>query len=278
MKNSKKRQRCLWGLFPKFLFVALFALVSLTAMAQNKSISGIVVDQLGEPIIGASIIVEGTTNGTITDFDGNFTIQDVPENAQLKVSYIGYITQSLAVKGTSSFRITLDEDMQLLNEVVVVGYGVQKKSDLTGAVVSVGAKEIEARPVTNALQAMQGRMAGVDITSSERPGELGQVRIRGVRSVNATNEPLYVVDGMPIMGTNAMASINPRDIESIDVLKDASATAIYGSRGANGVIIVTTKKGKNGNFRVNYSGTVTIENLQDKSKMMSASEYITWRR
>lgn len=278
MKNSKKRQRCLWGLFPKFLFVALFALVSLTAMAQNKSISGIVVDQLGEPIIGASIIVEGTTNGTITDFDGNFTIQDVPENAQLKVSYIGYITQSLAVKGTSSFRITLDEDMQLLNEVVVVGYGVQKKSDLTGAVVSVGAKEIEARPVTNALQAMQGRMAGVDITSSERPGELGQVRIRGVRSVNATNEPLYVVDGMPIMGTNAMVSINPRDIESIDVLKDASATAIYGSRGANGVIIVTTKKGKNGNFRVNYSGTVTIENLQDKSKMMSASEYITWRR
>lgn len=136
------------------------------------------------------------------------------------------------------------EDTEVLDEVVVVGYGVQKKSDVTGAMASVGSKEIEARPVTNAMQALQGKAAGVDITSNERPGELGKVQIRGTRSITAGNDPLYVVDGVPLMSSSAIETINPRDIESIDILKDASATAIYGSRGANGVILVTTKKVK----------------------------------
>lgn len=268
MKNSHGR----------LLLVVLFALATTMAMAQVKTITGMVSDSSGEPVIGANVTVDGTSNGTITDIDGNFRLQNVDNNSKLKISYIGYITQILSVLDKNFFKITLIEDAQTLDEVVVVGYGVQKKSDVTGAIASVGAKEIEARPVTNALQAMQGKIAGVDITSNERPGELGSVRIRGVRSIGASNDPLYVVDGIPLMSSSAIETLNPRDIETIDVLKDASATAIYGSRGANGVIIVTTKKGKEGRFNINYSGTLTIENLYDHQKMMNASEYITWRR
>jgi TonB-linked SusC/RagA family outer membrane protein len=279
--NQKKGKRSvrLLRVFPKILVSMLFVLTAVGAMAQGQSVSGVIVDKrTNEVVIGANVMVEGTTNGTITDIGGNFSLSGVASDASLKVSYLGYHSQTIPVAGKTTFRIALEEDTRTLEEVVVWGYGVQKKSDATGAMTSVGAKEIESRPVTNALQAMQGKAAGVDITSNERPGELGSVRVRGVRSVTASNDPLYVVDGIPLMSSSAIETLNPRDIESIDVLKDASATAIYGSRGANGVIIVTTKKGKDGRLTINYSGTLTVENIYDKSKMMNAGEYVTWRR
>lgn len=287
MKNRKDQSilgRCA-SIGQRLFFFALLTVISIGMYAQGKTVSGTVVDKTGETVIGASVVVKGTTNGTITDFDGKFTLSNVPNDGTIEISFVGYKTQTISVAGKTNLQVVLEEDTEVLDEVVVVGYGVQKKSDVTGAMASVGSKEIESRPVTNAMQALQGRAAGVDITSNERPGELGKVQIRGMRSMikNSSgeytgNEPLYVVDGVPLMSSSAIETINPRDIESIDILKDASATAIYGSRGANGVILVTTKKGKEGRFTLNYSGTVNIESVDSKSRMMNASEYITWRR
>lgn len=234
-------------------------------------------DVNGEPIIGATVMVKGTNNGTVTDFDGKFTIANAPKNATLQVSYVGYKTRSVALGGRQTIRITLEEDAAALDEVVVVGYGVQRKSDVTGALARVGEKELKAMPVKNALEGMQGKIAGVDITSSQRPGEIGDIQIRGVRSIDANQSPLYVVDGM-IIQNGGIENINPSDIESIDILKDASATAIYGSRGANGVVLVTTKRGKEGKLQVNYSGTVTFETLHDVAEMMSAAEWLQYAR
>jgi TonB-linked SusC/RagA family outer membrane protein len=257
----------------------LFAFAAtLCAFAQNKTITGLVVDGNGESIIGASVLVKGTTNGIITDIDGKFTLNDVPEAGVIQISYIGYKTQEISAKNKANLKVVLVEDNEMLDEVVVVGYGVQKKSDVTGAMIRVGSEELNSRPVANAFEAMQGKAAGVDIVSNERPGEVGTINVRGVRSLSASNTPLYVVDGIPLMSNSGIETLNPQDIESIDVLKDASATAIYGSRGANGVILVTTKSGKEGKMSLNYSGTVTIENLQDYSEMMNSAEYIDWRR
>ena len=252
-------------------------MLSLLMMAQTK-VTGTVIDATGEPIIGASVIVKGTSIGGVSDFDGNFSINGVPRDASLEVSYIGYKTQTVSVGGKSVIKITLQEDRQLLDEVVVVGYGVQKKSDVTGSMASVSADELNSRPVSNALEALQGKAAGVDITTNERPGSLGSIRIRGERSISASNEPLYVVDGVPLMSASAIETLNPRDIETIDILKDASATAIYGSRGANGVILVTTKQGKSGKLSVDYTGTLTISNIVDRSPSMSAADFIDFRR
>jgi TonB-dependent SusC/RagA subfamily outer membrane receptor len=173
--------------------------------------------------------------------------------------------------------VKLQEDSEVLDEVVVVGYGVQKKSDVTGALTQVSSKELTTRPVINAFEALQGKAAGVDITTSERPGTLGSIKIRGTRSLDASKDPLYVVDGVPLQNGD-MSNLNPRDIESINVLKDASSTAIYGSRGANGVILITTKRGRTGALSLNYAGSVTFETLKDKTEMMNADEFITWRR
>ncbi|MBQ8674472.1 MAG: TonB-dependent receptor, partial [Bacteroides sp.] len=223
------------------------------------------------------VVVKGTSNGVITDIDGNFRLQNVPADGTIQVSYVGFKTQDISVAGKSTVKVQLKEDTELLDEVVVVGYGVQKKSDVTGALTRVDSEQLNSRPVTNAFEALQGKAAGVDITSNQRPGELGSVRIRGNRSLTASNSPLYVVDGVPL-ASGGIEALNPRDIESIDILKDASSTAIYGSRGANGVILITTKRGKVGALTLNYNGTVTLENLVDKSPAMSASDYITWRR
>jgi TonB-dependent starch-binding outer membrane protein SusC len=255
----------------------LFFLFTGSVLANAQSIKGAVKDEKGEVLIGVSVLVKGTTTGTVSDIDGNFTINAGPKET-LKVSYLGYTSQEISVNGRKNIVITLVENSKLLDEVVVVGYGTQKKSDVTGAMIRVGEKDIESRPVSNAFEAMQGKAAGVDITSNERPGEIGNINIRGVRSLTASNTPLYVVDGIPVMSTSGIETLNPSDIEAIDVLKDASATAIYGSRGANGVILVTTKKGKEGKLSLNYSGTVTSETLEDRTKMMDASEYLTWRR
>ena len=277
----------------RLCFFVLFAVCSTVAMAQGK-VSGNVTDESGTPVIGASVMVKGTSTGTVTDFDGNFEIPGVQQNATLVISYIGYLTQEVALNGRKNIKVTILEDKKVLDEVVVVGYGVQKKSDVTGAMTSVTAEDLTTRPISNALEGMQGKAAGVDIRTSDRPGEMGDVYIRGVRSLSASSAPLYVVDGVPLNGTvgrtteesldgvaprsGQLESLNPQDIESIEVLKDASATAIYGSRGANGVVLITTKKGKEGKFTVSYSGSMTIDKLKDRTEWTSASDYITWRR
>ncbi len=260
----------------RLFFLVIMAITTTMVMAQGK-ISGTIVDATGEPVIGASVIVKGTTNGTVTDFDGKYSLLNVPQDGTLVFSFVGFRTQNVSVGGRSSINVTLEEDKQMLDEIVVVGYGVQRKSDVTGALTRVGEKELSAKPVSNAFEALQGKAAGVDITSSERPGSVGNIMIRGTRSLNASSAPLYVVDGVPLQ-SGGIESLNPRDIESIDILKDASSTAIYGSRGANGVVLVTTKRGQEGKMQLTYSGSFTFEKIVDKSPAMSASDYITWRR
>ena len=279
MKKSKVTDKMLSsaGALRRLVFLCLMVLCGSVAFAQ-KTVTGTVVDATGESIIGASVKVVGSGNGTITDIDGKFTIQNVPANGKLEISYVGYSSQTVSVSGKNQINVTLQEDRQLLDEVVVVGYGVQKKSDVTGAMASVSGEELNARPVNNAFEALQGKAAGVDITTNERPGELGSIRIRGERSLGASNSPLYVVDGVPLMSASAIETLNPRDIESIDILKDASATAIYGSRGANGVVLVTTKQGKGGRMTIDYTGTLTVSNIVDRSPSMSAADMIQFRR
>lgn len=260
----------------RFLTIICCLMISIYASAQSQNISGKVIDQNGEAIIGASVVISGTSNGTITDMEGKFTLHNVPKKGNLEIRFVGYVSQTMPL-GKTTFNITLEENKQALEEVVVVGYGVQKKSDVTGAMARIGEKELQAMPVQNAMQAMQGKTAGVDITSNQRPGEVGTIRVRGVRSLNASQNPLYVVDGMVIQAEGINA-INPNDIESIDVLKDASATAIYGSRGANGVILITTKQGKRGKMSLNYSTSVTFENMKDVTKYMNTSEWLDYAR
>ena len=190
--------------------------------------------------------VEKAGSQTLTDVSGKFSIDVGTQNAVLVVSYTGYLEKKVAINGSdNNIKIPLSIDPKGLEDVVVIGYATVKKNDVTGAVAGINQKDIKSRPVANAMQAMQGKVAGVDIGSNERPGTLGNINIRGVRSLTASNSPLFVLDGIPLM-TGSIDNINPDDIESIDVLKDASATAIYGSRGANGVIIITTKQGKTG--------------------------------
>ena len=278
MRNFNERtQSCGGGIsLRRLMFLLLLCVCSAGAFAQSR-VTGKVIDANGEPVIGASVMVKGTTNGAVTDLDGNYTISNVPSGASLNISYVGYRTQTIPVGGKQSINVTLEEDKQLLDEVVVVGYGVQRKSDVTGALTRVGEKELNAKPVANAFEALQGKAAGVDITSSERPGTVGSIMIRGTRSLNASSAPLYVVDGVPLQA-GGIETLNPRDIEAIDILKDASSTAIYGSRGANGVVLITTKRGQEGKTQLNYSGTMTFEKIVDKSPAMNASDYITWRR
>lgn len=245
----------------------------------DEVIKGKVTDDKGETMVGVIIKVKNTNRSTATDANGAFsiTIPAGTTNPTLIISYVGYLAQELPVNGRTAINVQLKSSLNDLDEVVIVGYNTVRKSDLTGSVVSVGAKEIRSRPVTNALQAIQGKAAGVDITSNERPGQLGSILIRGVRSLTASNSPLYVVDGIPLQA-GGIEAINPNDIETIDILKDASATAIYGSRGANGVVLVTTKKGKAGRLTMDYVGTATIETLNDRAEMMNSGQYIEFRR
>jgi len=262
-----------------------------TPSQQSRKITGIVKDDFGDPIIGANVIEKGTTNGTITDLDGNFSL-DVASSAILQISYIGYLSKEIAIGNNTTMTIQLVEDSQNLEEVVVIGYGTVKKKDVTGSVSSVGEGDFNVGVITSPTEMMQGRVSGVSITTNGgEPGAGVSVRVRGSNSIRSGQEPLYVVDGIPLETTSAQpggASItgvgtggtknplnflNPDDIESIDVLKDASATAIYGSRGANGVIIVTTKKGKEGSAKVSYSGYMAVSSLPKELPMLSASEF-----
>ena len=259
------------------LLLGLF--LSVGVYAQNITVKGHVKDALGG-VIGANVIEKGNpSNGTITDVDGNFTLS-VPKGAILQVSFIGYKTQE--IEATSSVIVTLKDDSELLNEVVVIGYGVAKKNDLTGSVTAIKPDEKNKGLVVSAQDMIQGKIAGVNVnTTSGAPGEGAQIRIRGGASLNASNNPLIVIDGMPMDNNstkgvnNPLSLVNPNDIETFTVLKDASATAIYGSRGSNGVIIITTKKGrKNQAPKVSYNGTLSVSTIADKLDVMNAPEYV----
>ena len=242
-----------------------------------KTISGTIVDDKGEPVIGASIIIEGTSQGTITNIDGEYTLANVPENSMITISFVGYKSLTFAANDKTLANITLKEDSELIDEVVVVGYGVQKKRDVTGAMASVDAAKIASVPVTSASEALQGRASGVLVSQDNwAPGTSPTVLIRGKRSINASNEPLYVVDGVPITG--GLREISPSDIASMEVLKDASATAIYGSRGANGVVLITTKQGKDGKTQVDYSGYFGVQTIQNKLELMNGAQYAEYVR
>jgi len=219
-----------------------------------KSLQGIVTDANGEPVIGANIKVEGTSIGTITDLDGRFTL-DVPTNAVLQVSYIGYVSQNVKVGSKQDISIRLEEDAQALDEVVVIGYGSMKKSDLTGAVASANLKDFEKAPNSNILQSLQGTVPGLNIGQVTSAGGTPDIQIRGTNTLSGNKSVLIVLDG--IIYTSSLSSINPNDIESIDVLKDASATAVYGAQAANGVLLITTKKGKQGRTKVEFSSAST---------------------
>ena len=229
---------------------------------KKKKVTGTITDETGLSVIGANVVEKGTTNGVITDLNGNFAIE-VADNAILKISYVGYSTSEMRVGNRTHLVVQIKEDTELLDEVVVIGYGVVKKSDLTGSVSSVKSEEVNAYPSANLLQAISGKTSGMEIKQNTgAPGGSISVRIRGANSVQGSNEPLYVVDGFPISGSPT--NLNNSDIESIEILKDASATAIYGSRGANGVVMITTKQGKTGKTRVELDASYTTQSLVKK--------------
>lgn len=235
--------------------MSIMFLYSPAIIAQTMSITGKVIDKNNqEPIIGASILIEGTSNGTITDTEGRFELSNIPDTANLVISYIGYTTQAHPVKGKTNFNIALVEESEALDEVVIVGYGVQKKVNLTGSVYSVKGDALERRPVSDATQSLQGMVPGLIVTNSSagRPGATGTLTLRGQGNLNNNANPYILVDGIEMN----LSDVNPNDIESISVLKDAAACAIYGARAAYGVILVTTKKGEDGKMRINYQGTV----------------------
>jgi TonB-linked SusC/RagA family outer membrane protein len=237
----------------------------------QKAVRGTITDSKGEPIIGANVIVRGTSNGCITDFDGKFSL-NASRGATLLVSYIGYKPTEVTVGDKSVYNITLQEDNQALDEVVVVGYGTQKKQDLTGSVVSVGEGKFTEGVTTNAFQMITGKAAGVNVSqSSSAPGSASKIQIRGAGSINSSNSALVVVDGMP--GVDA-SSINPADIKSIEVLKDASAAAIYGTRAANGVVLITTKGGKSGDIKVNLNAEWGLQSTAKRLDLLNAQEYM----
>jgi TonB-linked SusC/RagA family outer membrane protein len=250
---------------------------SLSLFAQSTQISGRVVGSDKESMPGANILIKGTSTGTVTDADGKFRIEAPSSDAIIVISAIGFTSQEIRVGDRSVIDITLETDITELAEVVVVGYGAVKKTDITGALVSVSAATITERPSANVLQALQGKVSGMNVSSNVKPGEVPSVTIRGNRSIQAGNGPLYVVDGIPLT-SGSIADFNSNDIASVEVLKDASATAIYGSRGANGVILITTKKGTNGKFTINYNATVSLDSYKQLTDWMTAGEYVDqWR-
>ncbi|RIW15874.1 TonB-dependent receptor [Algoriphagus lacus] len=263
--------------FYTYLSVVLMVLLSAgLAKAQDVQVTGTVSDETGSPLPGVTILLKGSTKGTTTDLDGKYSISG-PANGVLVFSFIGYTTIEETIGNRSIIDAALSPDLSELDEVVVVGYGTVKKSQLTGAISSVGTKEIQELPITDARQALQGRAAGVDVTQAgSKPGAAPQVRIRGRRSFNASNEPLYVVDGIPTVG--GLEDINPQDITSMEVLKDASATAIYGSRGANGVVLITTKRGNVGKTIVSLDSYYGVNQELGQIEVFDGPQFAEYKR
>lgn len=243
------------------------------AEKQKRTITGTITDESGMPIPSASIVVKGTKIGVATDFDGNFSLE-IPEGAtHLVISSVGFISQEIAIDGKNTLKIILKEDTQQLEEVIVVGYGVQKRGDVTTAISSVSSKDLENKPVSSVAEAMVGKMPGVQISQgSGAPGGNLEVKVRGVGTITAGTNPLYVVDGVPL-GKEDLNTINSNDIESIQVLKDASSAAIYGSRGSNGVVLITTKKGNEGKASITYNTYMALQNVSKKIEMLNAYQY-----
>lgn len=244
-------------------------LLPMCMFAQQITVQGIVKDQTGETVIGASVMEKGTTNGTITGIDGDFSLNMSP-NGTLVVSFVGYKTQEVQVKGQKQLQVVLSEDAEMLDEVVVIGYGTMKKSDLTGAVSSIGNKDIKDSPVSNLGQAIQGKISGVQIVDAGKPGDNVSIKIRGLGSINNC-DPLVVIDGVPT--DLGLSSLNMADVERLDVLKDASATAIYGSRGANGVVMITTKRGTEGKGKLAVSANYSFQNATNVPSLLNAAQY-----
>ncbi len=264
MWNFKSLQKPLVLLF-------LFCMLPFGMATAQNVIKGTVNDESGEPVIGATVKVQGTNEGAITDFDGNFTVK-AASNATLNISYVGYVTQAVKVAGKSNIAVVLKEDNTTLNDVVVIGYGTAKRSDISGSVASVDAAAMMKKVPINLADGLKGAAPGVIVTQQDgAPDALAQVRIRGVGTVNGDGNPLYVVDGVQV-GTNANF-LNPQDIQSIEILKDASATAIYGSRGANGVVMITTKHGSKGSIHVDVNANWSIQTLARKFETLGVDEY-----
>ncbi|QZT37805.1 TonB-dependent receptor [Halosquirtibacter xylanolyticus] len=256
----------------KIILIVLIALQWLSISAQESQIKGSIIDIKKEPVPNATIINLMTKKGTVADFDGNFTIKASP-NDIIQVSFVGFATQKINIKDNNNLIVTLKMDSKIIDDVVVVGYGIQRKSDLTGAISSVDAKTMEEIPLTRVDQALQGRVAGVNISTTDgSPGGNVKIRIRGANSISGNNSPLYVVDGF--LGGD-INNINPNDIKSIEILKDASATAVFGSRGANGVVLITTKKGKKGSTKISIDSFVSTQKRIDKVELLDAADYAT---
>jgi TonB-linked SusC/RagA family outer membrane protein len=280
----------------RHLLLVLFAIVTMSLSAQ-VTVTGTVLDQTGEGVLGASVVEKGKTVGASTDMDGNFSVRVSNSNATLVISYIGMKSEEVALKGRTNIQVVLKEDNTMLNEVVVVGYGTQRRSDITGSVASINEEDMRKTIVTNADQMLQGKIAGVQVTqNSGAPGGATSIRIRGASSLNSSNEPLYVIDGVPVSSTtevsgfswmggtdgqttvNPLAAIAPSDIVSIDVLKDASACAIYGAAGANGVVLVTTRRGQAGHTNITYDGYVAWQQTQKRLDMMNLRQYAEYQQ
>lgn len=250
------------------------------AQDTDYEVKGVVVDKAGMPILGATVIEKGTTNGVSTGIDGDYAIRVASPQSVIEVSYVGYKTVSLVASSTLLAHLTLEEDAMGIDDVVVIGYGTVKKNDMTGSVVAIKAEELNRGAVVSAQEMLKGKVPGVHIIPGDGgPGSSSTIRIRGMASFNASNDPLIVIDGVPIASdggkgmANPLETINPNDIESFTVLKDASAAAIYGSRASNGVILITTKKGKGNTPRVSYNGSVSVQTNSDELPVMSPGEF-----
>lgn len=259
--------------FTQSLFFVLFLLSSTLAFAQNR-VTGVVTDKTGEPLIGVNVLEKGTTNGTVTDIDGKFTV-DMPQGKTLVFSFIGFVTQEIKVT-SNVVNVVLNEDTKTLDEVVVIGYGSMTRKDVTSSITTVKAEDLNVGVYTSPAQLLQGKVPGLTIANTSDPNGSPSISLRGASSLRSGEamEPYYVIDGVPGVSLSLVA---PEDIESIDVLRDASATAIYGSKAANGVIIVTTKKGnKNGKTNVSYSGYVAWDKTMKTLDMMTADEVLAY--
>ena len=256
-------------------FTLLTLILTINLYAQNTTLKGVIVDETDTPLIGATVQVKGTSTGSITDFDGNYTLEVPSGKNILEISYIGYKTKEITIGNNSLINIKMEPDTQALDEVVVIGYGTVKKRDLTGAVASMKNEDVTVAPTSNVMEALQGKIAGMDIVkSSGQVGEDVSILLRGSRSIYGSNEPLFIIDGIP----GSYSQVNPSDIESVDVLKDASSTAIYGSAGANGVVIITTKRGKEGKATVNFDAYYGFSGSPNYKHGMVGDEWVNYQR
>ncbi|MEM7368628.1 MAG: TonB-dependent receptor [Bacteroidota bacterium] len=262
----------------KAIILTISMLFLMGAYSLGQNVTGKITDEQGQELVGATVLVKGTTTGTLTGSDGSFTIP-ASSDATLIVSYLGFERQEISVNGQSNVSVSLVQDFAQLDEVVVTGYGTQRKRDITAAIASVSEQEIKEIPVASTVDALKGRVAGVDIQGvNGRPGQRPAIQIRGQRSINASNDPLFVVDGVPLVSGGTAFDINPQDIESVEILKDAASTSIYGSRGANGVILITTKRGAQGGTQVNYDGFVGVTSAIKLVDMMNGQEFADMKR